>query len=280
MTGTAENPRAVIGDNSGEPDALVATVLEGFEIPKPEVVEKHLQDSYAKWLAEGNALYASTHKIPEKVDTDELAAKMADFYEQIRDWIKRGEDYRTVEKAAFQGPVDAVQTYFVGTTSNFVERQKLIKDKVRDYMEGSLATKRAMLKAAVDVAQQTRDDALTAHEANKSDLTLKKAYQQAEKDLKEAQKACKAKTADVTRVEGETFGTTISISEDKYVPVIIDAAAFREQLGPFGKFMDESMLLGLAKKVLADTLKQINKDAVPKSVMKGVVYQRPYKVNV
>lgn len=186
-----------------------------------ESLRDDLTEKHASIRTRAAELIAAADRVPETIDSDELAGKVGDFIKQVTACHKAAEGARVAEKEPHLAASRVVDGFFKTITDPLDTTKRMIERRVTTYLrekadaerrerERIAAEERAKAEAARKVAEEAerkaQDDA-----SLQNAIEAEAARKQADADAAQAQKASEAKAADLSRTRGD-YGSVASLT--------------------------------------------------------------------
>lgn len=165
-------------------------------------------------------LLAAAARVPEVVDSDDLAGKIGDFIKQVAACNKAAEAARVSEKEPHLAASRVVDGFFKAVTDPLEKAKKTIEgrltlwlrqkaDAERRERERIAAEERAAAEAAAKAAKEAEDRATDQITLGRA-IEAADAAQKAQADAEAARKAAEAKAAELSRNRGD-YGSVASL---------------------------------------------------------------------
>ncbi len=139
---TAENPRAVIGGNN-PPDPI-------------EMLVQEMTLSHVDLIARGAALVEAVRRVPETIDDDETAGKVADFIRQIGITAKAAEDKRVAATKPHLDAQRAVAGFFKKISEPLDQAKKTLNARLTAHLQRKADAERARIAEEQRLAAEAR----------------------------------------------------------------------------------------------------------------------------
>lgn len=107
--------------------------------PETDPLYLRLQTDYEAALLRAEELAAGAARVPDTIDTDELADRATSFVAQIKQHAKRVDEYRVAEKADFLGACRTVDRFFGALADKLVPAAKGVERKLQAYLASKQA---------------------------------------------------------------------------------------------------------------------------------------------
>ena len=161
------------------------------QAPSPEQVREFLNDTTRDLLARANELEAGAGRVPEVIDTEDVAQRAADMAKMIRAAERKTDARRTAEKEPYANSASAVDGFFKPIISRLEKARKAVQEKLADYQKKKADRER---KQREDELRRQKDEAeRKAHEAREAEAAAKAERDKARKERDQARKAAAAK---------------------------------------------------------------------------------------
>lgn len=218
--------------------------IGGNSPPDPlTILRDEMAERVAPLLARRKEIEARLPNVPERIDDDVTAGKVADFIKVTNAAIKAAEGFRVTEKEPHLAASRAVDGFFKTELTEPLEKvKKALEPRLTDFQRRKVEEERRIRLAAEKAAQEAADraakDAAEAAAAMQTEADLPAAIAAEEQarvattDAVQAAREAAAKPAELSRSRGE-YGAVASLRETVVGEIVDRDKLDLERLRPY-----------------------------------------------
>lgn len=164
------------------------------QAPSPEQVREFLTDTTRDLVTRADELEAGAGRVPETIETEEIAQRAADMAKMIRAAERKTDARRTAEKEPYANSASAVDGFFKPIIGRLEAARKAVQAKLGDYQKKKADRER---QAREDQLRRDKEEAARkAKEARDAERIAKAERDQARRERDAAKKLAEAAKAD------------------------------------------------------------------------------------
>lgn len=199
------------------------------------ILREEMAERVAPLLARRKEIEARLPNVPERIDDDATAGKVADFIKVTNAAIKAAEGFRVTEKEPHLAASRAVDGFFKTELTEPLEKvKKALEPRLTDYQRRKVEEERRLRIEAERIAREAAEAAATMQ--TEADLPAAIAAEEharvATTDAVQAAREAAAKPAELSRSRGE-YGAVASLRETVVGEIVDRDKLDLERLRPY-----------------------------------------------